>query len=148
MSATHPLQVRLGRRWEEDARDQNFPMAAAMAQVPVPNSKYWRLGPQLDQGQTPRCVGYATRQALVSSPHRYAKPSPSADEIYAGAQKNDEWPGEGYDGTSDRGSMKYLQSLGLIASYHWARDVEEMCQYLLTTGPVLVGIQWTQDMFN
>jgi hypothetical protein len=144
----HPLAVRLGRRYAEDARDMNFPMSAVMKKVAVPNSKYWTLGPILDQGQTPRCVGYSTRQLLASSPHRYKKVDPTADEIYAGAQQNDEWPGTNYDGTSDRGSMKYLQGLNIIASYHWAKDVEEACQYVLTTGPILVGAEWMNDMFN
>jgi hypothetical protein len=148
MATEHPLAIRLGRRYAEDPGDKLFPMSAVMATVPTPNSKHWTLGPQLDQLQTPRCVGYSTRQHLTASPHRYKKPSPSADEIYAGAQANDEWPGTAYDGTSERGAMKYLQSLGIIASYHWAQDVEEACQFVLTTGPVMIGALWTNDMFE
>lgn len=139
--------ARYGRRYAPDNRDLGFRMTAARARVDtIPTSRYWELGPQLDQGNTPRCVGNATRQLLTASPHRFGKPSPTADEIYAGARQNDEWPGEDYEGTSARGAMKFLQSLGIIAAYHWATTVQEAAQFVLTTGPVLVGSWWYEGM--
>lgn len=148
MTPEHPFTERLGRLYSEDPRDKNFPMSAAMATVPTPTSKYWVLGPKLDQGNTPRCVGYATRQLLAASPHRYKVADPSADTIYLQAQLRDEWPGENYEGTSDRGAMKYLAERNIISVYRWAQSVEEACQYILTTGPILVGSLWRRDMFT
>jgi hypothetical protein len=151
MSATHPWAVRLGRRFAPDERDAGYRMFAAMAQVPTPSYRYWALG-KIDasvfQYNTPRCVGFSTRMELASSPRRYKQAHPDGGEIYHGAQLNDEWEGENYDGTSARGAMKYLQSLGIIAAYHWASDVEELAQFVLTTGPALIGGVWTNDAFT
>jgi hypothetical protein len=138
----------LGRRYSEDIRDKAFPMAAAFAAVPTPNSKYWPIGPVLNQLQTPRCVGYASRQLLASSPHRYKAADPSADLIYSEAQKRDEWDGENYDGTSARGAMKYLAERGIISVYRWAQSVEELLQFVLTSGPALIGSNWHQNQFT
>jgi C1A family cysteine protease len=44
--------------------------------------------------------------------------------------------------------MKWFQAQGLVQTYVWARDVEELCQFVLTTGPALIGCNWHQDMFN
>jgi hypothetical protein len=138
----------LGRLHAEDERDKAFPMAAAFAAVPTPNSHYWPIGPVLNQLQTPRCVGYASRQLLASSPHRYKAADPSADTIYLQAQLRDEWQGENYDGTSARGAMKYLAERGIVSVYRWAQSVEEAVQYVLTTGPVLCGTVWKTGMFS
>lgn len=137
----------LGRIYRPDERDANFPMRAITKPGSVPVRRSWRLSTILDQSTSPMCVGYAGRQWLTMSPVRYREPQPDAPALYHGAQQNDEFPGENYDGTSARGLMKYLQSLGLVSSYHWAQTVEEMVQFVLTSGPVLVGMTWRQDMF-
>jgi hypothetical protein len=102
----------------------------------------------LDQGDTPQCTGYAAKGYLQAGPvtNRSAK-IPTATELYHLAQKNDEWEGEDYDGSSTLGVMKALKSLGLISEYRWAYDVDTIFAHLLTTGPVIMGTWWTMDMF-
>jgi C1A family cysteine protease len=68
--------------------------------------------------------------------------------IYDEAQKVDEWPGEGYGGTSVRAGAKVLQALGFISEYRWARDLTDITQALLENGPVVVGMNWYSDMFD
>lgn len=142
-------EYHLGRRYSLDDRDQNYPMrAVALPVFPAINSRYWTLGTKLDQGRTSECVGHAARQLLTTSPHRFKAVHPDQHEIYHLAQQNDEWPGENYEGTSARGAMKALAAQGVIASYHWSNTVEEAAQFLLGTGPVLVGANWHNDMFT
>lgn len=82
------------------------------------------------------------------SPVRYKQAQPDAPTLYHGAQTLDDWPGENYEGTSARGLMKFCQTLGLVQSYVWAQSVEELCQFVLTTGPALIGSNWRSDMFS
>ena len=139
----------LGRIPSADARDARFSLRALLDVTPpaLPRSKQWRTGPILDQLQTPMCVGFSTRQWLTSAPVP-ERGGPTAQQVYAGAQLNDEWPGEDYGGTSGRGAMKYLQTLGYVGEYHWAANADEAATYVLTQGGVLIGIDWYQGMFT
>lgn len=139
--------IRLGRLFAPDARDH--PMRAAMVPLvgPLPTFRYWSPGPILDQGQTPRCVAFAWEGFLNASPTR-TKDGPAPDDIYLGAQQNDEWPGEGYDGTSVRGGAKWLQAQGRIGEYVFDTTLETVKQWVLTTGPVVFGTDWYTGFFT
>ncbi len=138
----------LGRIAKTDEGDANYPLRALLAPAPaLPTSKYWRTGPILDQQQTPMCVGFSTRQWLTSWPVP-DKGGPSAQDIYRGAQLNDGTAGENYDGTDDRGAMKFLQVLGYVSAYHWTANADEAATYVLTQGTCLIGIDWYEGMFT
>lgn len=57
------------------------------------------------------------------------------------------YTGNSYDGTSVRAGAKVLQTKGFIESYLWAWDVNTVIQAVLEKGPVVVGTEWTYDMF-
>lgn len=139
----------LGRRPAADPRDGRHPMAAALGVVaPVLRSyRYWRTGPVLDQGSAPQCVGFAWRQWLSSAPLMTAG-GPAASAIYSAAQLVDEWPGEAYDGTSVRAGAKVLQAEGRVGEYVWAGTVAEVKAWVLTRGPVVMGTDWYDGMFE
>lgn len=139
-----------GRLFVPDERDAGYPMRRRMATAPapalaIPIARTWWVGPILDQGQTPKCVAYAGKQQIRSSPVPDAT-GPDPDTLYRGAQENDEWEGTGYDGTSARGLMKYLQGLGYVESYHWADSAADVLEWVLRFGTVLLGADWTMDM--
>lgn len=145
----------LGRRYAPDARDRAHRMRALVRAERVRESRHWYVGPVLDQGDTPQCVGYACRQLLASSPltergwQRVLRPGerlPTAAQIYHGAQQNDEWDGQDYDGTSARGALKWLARRGLIDAYVWGFSLEEVLAFVLRRGPVLVGTEWFTGM--
>ena len=109
--------------------------------------KFYPTGPILDQGNFPHCVAFATKQLVRSGPviNRY---DVSELELYNRCQLIDEWPGEDYDGTSVRAAMKILKADGYISEYNWAFDVGTVINYVLTTGPMIVGTYWYSDMFD
>ena len=137
----------LGRVFKSDERDIKYPLRALMVGDPqaLPAFQYWKTGPVLDQSATSMCVGFSARQWLTSSPVP-DKGGPTPQEIYAGAQANDEWDGTNYAGTSDRGAMKWLQAQGYVSAYHWAANAEEAMAFVLTRGGALVGLDWMQGM--
>lgn len=151
----------LGRIYIPDERDRNFPMAAALPEAEVRGWRYWWAdGWWGDQWYTPQCVAYAWLHLLEDGPVTQAPYAPQREaqydegalyrpsRLYVEAQLVDAWPGEDYDGTSVRAGAKVLQREGFISSYRWAWDVDTITKALLTTGPVVVGTAWYEDMFE
>lgn len=139
-------QTGLGRRISLDDRDHQYLMPRRTAEAAAITHRYWWSPPAFDQGATPQCVAYAGVRWLVSSPVRN-QAIPFA-ELYKACQQNDEWPGEDYEGTSVRGLFKVFKAKGLVSGYQWAFDAEPVVNHLLTTGPVVVGTSWTDEMAN
>jgi hypothetical protein len=133
----------LGRGFRPDARDRDYRIAAAASQRV---SRYWRDNAYAgNQGQTPHCVGFAWMHWLVNQPIvQFIDP----DGIYQLAKLHDEWKGEEYDGTSVRAGAKVLKLLGFVAEYRWAWDAQTVADAILEKGPVVLGIDWYESMFE
>jgi len=144
---THPWVGKLGRIYSPDTQDALYPLSMMMS-LAAPRTTPWKIGPVLDQGQTPECVGFTTRDWLNAEPQSDPdQANPSPQQLYDGAQANDGIPGA-HGGSTDRGAMKYLQSISFVDSYHWAQSVDEAITYLTTTGPLLCGANWHQGQFT
>lgn len=139
----------LGRLPAPDARDRRFPLSLITPKVVAVQTRYWRCGSVLDQGDTSQCVAYAWSQFLQSEPTMTQLPSSSYPaELYHSAQLLDEFAGEDYDGTSVRGGVKALQEQGRIASYLWSRRADEVRRFVLSQGIVVMGTDWYSSMFE
>jgi hypothetical protein len=141
----------LGRLHAPDPQDCDHMLRAIMGEAPpaLPPYKYWAFFDQpLDQGREGSCVGHGWKHFLMAEPIRVSRPNvdPTAITIYHEAQKVDEFPGEDYEGTSVRAGAKYLQSRGIIGEYRWAFDLRTLAEFVLLTGPVVVGMNWYSSM--
>lgn len=137
-----------GRIVSIDFRDKNHLMSAKHpATAALPTYKYWTNGKILDQGYTSQCVAYSGEQFLVSGPvtNKFYK---TPTELYNECQLVDEWEGENYDGTSVRALFKVLQSKGYIKEYSWAFNINDVVTHLLSKGPVILGTDWYNSMFE
>lgn len=106
---------------------------------------WWRF---YDQGTEGACVGFASaRMMTLLNRRRY-----DARWLYHEAQKIDEWPGEGYSGTSVRAGMDVLRDRGPrrfgqelprvgdgIAANRWATTVDEVLACLASPAYDQVG---------
>lgn len=138
----------LGRLPAPDPRDRRYLMSPPAEPQTLPAYRHYQCGAVLDQGPYPHCVGYAWR-AWLSAAHLMTKGGPQPVNIYAEAQKVDEWPGEGYDGTSVRAGAKVLQALGHISAYAWAWSADDVAAFLLGNGGTCVlGTAWTGGMMR
>lgn len=141
-----------GRRVIPDTRDANYPMRLAVPQTTSRSYRYWYdNGWWGDQGDVPACVGYAWAHWVEDGPVTPPrKPQPYADplQVYQLAQKLDEWPGEGYEGSSVRGGAKALRQRGCISAFYWTLDVNELARAILERGPVVVGTNWYAGMLE
>lgn len=114
--------------------------------------KTWAAGPVLDQGDKPWCVAYAWTGMLFASPARttvrdLGSTATYIADLYRDAQRVDEWPGEGYDGTSVRAGAKVLTTQKRLVEYLWAWDAETLKHFVLSRGPAVIGINWYETMF-
>lgn len=143
----------LGRRLEpnHDPRSFSFPAPAAAA---LRNAKHRLYGRPLDQGSLGSCTGNAAAHALNCAPFHQPRHrlywEPTAVNFYSHATMIDP-----YDGTyppEDTGSdgmsvLKVLKNLGKIGSYRHAFGLDHAL-HALVEGPWIMGVQWTQDMFQ
>lgn len=134
-----------GRLPAKDERDWPLAKAASLLPTELPTWKFWMRGPVLDQGQFPHCVAFAWKGWLMASPIRQGKAVDAAD-VYHQAQLIDEWPGEGYDGTSVRAGAKVLTQRGFVASYLFTWSADEIRNWILGKGPVVLGTTWYEGM--
>lgn len=146
-----PTRPGMGRGLvNHDDRSKNF-RAVALTDQTRPRSHTWRRGAAYDQGQTSQCVAYTGKGILNSqtlsrlTPYRLRHAIDPAD-LYAGAQRADEYAGENYDGTSGLGLLRYLKAQGTITAYHWAFGLDEALIALSWVGPVGIGVQWLEGM--
>jgi hypothetical protein len=150
----------LGRIYSPDPRDRKFTLDAdrlkAIPKALEPGVKVrkepWKRGPVLDQGNTSECTVFAAAGFLQCAPQLHAKglgwDRQKFTDFYHSAQQTDEWPGEDYDGTSERAVQKVLQDAGYIGEYLWIADEDIAREYLLTRGPLLLGTDWFESMFT
>lgn len=146
----------LGRLVEHDPKSRAYPMRALWAgleQAAGPRTKTWRRGGAYDQGSTSQCVAFTGKGMLNSAPLSAAvdydvRSRYQTDAFYSGAQLNDQWPGEDYDGTSALGLCKYLVNVGLLREYRWCFGLNDVLLALSYEGPVGIGIGWRTGMWG
>lgn len=157
----------LGRRIAKDERDERYlikPKAKTSTDQEALDRGFrywWADGWWGDQWYTPQCVAYAWTHWIEDGPITQGDKTPNRvpvfgqgealvnpQEAYDWMQRNDEWTGTDYDGTSVRAGAKYLQQNGFIGEYRWAWDLDTLVNALLTEGPVVVGTNWYDSMME
>lgn len=130
-----------------DPRSLNYKIAKRYTALKQ-RSRMWKRDTWLDQGQEGACTGFGGGHAMATTPRRH-KPQVTNEDArgyYHGAQRNDEWPGENYSGSSVTGLMKYLKSIGLVLTYLWATTMDELIHAVGYLGPVVIGVDWYEGM--
>jgi hypothetical protein len=142
----------LGRLYAPDPKDH--PATRKLpARVELAPYLYWHtrwVGDQDDRSQTgyivSACTGFAARGFLEAAPAITHDLDPF--DIYRRAREHDEFPGEDYEGSTVRGVMKYLHELRRIGEYVFAWGLQPVLEWLTAYGPVVLGTDWTWDMFT
>jgi hypothetical protein len=131
---------------KKDPRSAEY-MAAMKPTAPKLVRKTWPTAQVFDQGASSMCVSYSGIAALVASP-RVNFPNLTFETLYKECQRQDQWEGEAYQGTSVLALGKVLKKMGFISEYRWANSVEQLANYILTTGPAVAGTTWHSNMFS
>lgn len=160
---------RLGRIANLDDRNRNYPVRAILgANDTMPRAKRWYSKIRLDQGikldvpnwNPSACTGMSRTYDLAASPNPLRLPGVGksrvgaymdekfAFSLYKLAQTLDEWPGELYEGSSVLGALKAAQAMGFVGEYRWAFGIDDVVLALSYVGPVVVGTDWLNSMFD
>lgn len=127
-----------------DARD--YRLVNFMVIAPLPTQKVeWQDVTILDQGAWGHCVGFGVAGFGNAAPIEDRLTNNQGHALYYKAKENDGEPGQ-ENGSSVRSGAKSLQDYGYINSYAFTYDLDEMKQWILTTGPLIVGTVWLSDM--
>jgi hypothetical protein len=102
----------------------------------------------LDQGQEGACTGFGEEHVRALSPYPQPTSDQLARDVYYLAQRNDEWEGEDYSGSSVNGAMKAARLMGLIKSWKWAINTVEARHGLSYHGAGEMGAWWWTGMFD
>lgn len=103
--------------------------------------------PHLDQGSEGACTGFGCGHVLATTPHVEPMDNPTAQGIYVQARREDEWPGEDYDGSSVNGAMHAARTLGRISAWRWIKTPAELRHALSYHGAAEAGSDWFGSMF-
>lgn len=148
------IPFKLGYKQKSDPRDARYPLSALMAVSPPvtqPVSKVWKPGDVNNQGDTNGCVGFSCFKFQTSEPYVLTPPLLTAEQIYAEARDNDEWTETGSEtdsGTSVRAGLNVLRRHGVIDSFYWADSADEVFDFVLKYGPVVLGTPWYEGFFH
>lgn len=148
-----PVDRVLGWQSEHDPRSRNYAIRAIIGDKIEPIAKMWQEGDVLDQGSEGACVGFGWTAELLAEPFvpkkkpTVASAETSAISYYHRAQLIDEFPGEAY-GTSVLAGAKIMQEDGFIGEYRWCFGVEDLRDAIIAEGPVVIGVPWTDEMYD
>lgn len=146
-------QYILDRVPQFDERSRGF---AAIAPDDTRNfrSYTWSCGIHLDQGREGACVGFGITHELAARPKVVLRDAAFALQLYSRARQLDEWDGEDYSGTSVLAGLKAAHELvntrgrALINEYRWAFGIQDVLRVIGYAGPVVLGINWYEDMYD
>lgn len=149
---------RLTRLVQFDDKSRNYKATAVIPAGAQPKNKTWSCSEVLDQGPDGACTGFAWAHELIATPcsikkgidAKYAK-----EKLYWEAQKIDEWEGGSYPGASPQyegssvlASAKAAKATGHITEYRWAFGLDDLILSVGHLGPVVLGINWYEGMFD
>jgi hypothetical protein len=103
----------------------------------------------LNQGQEGACVGFGWSAELACDPVQIPASNSSAFKLYEAARAQDQLMGNDFgDGASVLAGVKACQQLGWVSSYRWAMGIDDVVDTLCARGPVVLGINWYDGMYE
>ena len=136
-----------------DTRRENWPAEDVVEFVAEPFPKSWYSRLVTDQGREGACVGHGLTTELVASPRPATlvtadQASVFAQRLYKRAQQLDPWAGEAYSGTSVDAGFKAVREYGWISEWRWMWDIKVIRNAVMTEGPVVLGVDWYEEMYT
>jgi hypothetical protein len=117
------------------------------APIPADSTPAWQDLIQLDQGQTGHCVGFGWCGWGDAAPVEDTFQNADAHALYYECKVIDGQPGQ-ENGSTVRSGAIAMRNRGRLAAFAFARSIDEINGWVDTQGPVVMGTNWTEAMFN
>lgn len=135
----------------QDDRSRGFGVARVLkSAVPVRRKRVWtpRSTP-LDQGREGACVAFGWSGELAATPQRHIVDDASALRLYERVRAQDRAMGNNFSaGATVLAGAKACKADGTITAYHWAFGLNDVIAALVSKGPVILGINWYESMYE
>ena len=149
MTVTEERDPRLDWRARFDERSRSYASRDVIDFSKPLKKRVWQPGPVLDQGREGACVGFGWSGELAASPIRVKRIDDAfALDIYRGAQRRDQWPGEDYEGTSVIAGAQECKARGYIGEYRWAFNADDLKYAVAQLGCAVIGVNWYYGMYS
>lgn len=146
------MSLHLGRRVEQDDRDEQFLARKLVATNVLSGYRYWNDPHWNDQNGHGTCVGHNGLNWWEDAPTLHPEVEYDPIEFYKAVCLRDPFPeNDGGDldyGTTVHAAAKEMAARGMIGTYVWAKDLTTVINWILSRGPVLVGTTWWNSMFD
>jgi hypothetical protein len=143
---------KLGRIPHFDERSRGFKIRSLFDATPfVPRKRVWKLlnNLPLDQGTEGACVGFGWAAELGCTPVRHYVDNSFARKLYEEARTQDRQMGNHWsEGASVLAGARAVQKSQYVSRYHWAFDIQDVIESLVRKGPVVLGVNWYEDMYS
>ena len=135
-----------------DERSRSYGVRELLPRRVERRQRLWALpaGYPLDQKSEGACIGHGYCGELAADPIVV----PGADQAYAfrlyelaraeDRKMGNNWP----EGASMLAGAKALKNAGKISGYRWAFGIDDVLDTLSAIGPVVLGINWLDGMYQ
>lgn len=134
----------LGRVHIPDNRDYKLD---GLVDPSAKRANFWQHAGCLDQGQSDECTSFSAKQWLLTMPIHDPSPTLTPDILYAKSQALDSIPLP-HSGSTIRATFQALQNLGYVGAYSFTNDTTILSNYVLETGPIVIGVPFLENMYN
>lgn len=103
----------------------------------------------LDQGQEGECVGFSMAGELAANPAAYEVTNSTGHKIFAAARAVDQSEGRNFpEGATVIAGLKACQRAKYFKSYGWNFGIDDTINWIVRRGPVVLGINWHESMYE
>jgi hypothetical protein len=128
--------------------ERDFELARFLdAEPDLSIDKIWHNPRVLNQKETGHCVGFGWADWSNTDPIRNSLNNVAGHSIYYECKVIDGEPKE-ENGSSVRSGAKAMQNRKRLGSYAFASSLHEIRVYLRQRGPIVVGTDWYDGMFE
>ena len=147
---TTPNRPVVDLRFHKDSRSRNFAARDILGATPR-FKRVWttrKEGP-LDQGGEGACVGFSCAGELAAKPAAYPVTDETGRKIYAAARQVDKDSGRFYSsGATVLAGMQACRRANYFSKFVWCFGIDDTINWIVRRGPVLLGINWYDLMYE
>ena len=146
---TSSFRPKVDTRFFKDPRSRQY-MTRALVGRTAKFKRVWttRKDP-LDQGQEGECVGFSIAGELAARPVAYDVTNETGRKIFAAARSVDQSEGRNFpDGATVLAGMKATQRANYFSKYGWCFGIDDTINWIIRRGPVVLGINWYDSMYE